>query len=256
MTVRRWKLTLEYDGGAFCGWQRQDGLPTVQQALEEAFEAFCQQRIEVTAAGRTDAGVHAKGQVVHADLDYGTRPLTGQALLRALNAHLRDRHVAVTDAVEAAPDFHARFHAVNKLYVYNIVNRSAQPIFEHRTATHIRRPLDIAAMAAATAILVGQHDFTTFRASQCQAKSPVRTLDRLDLTVTPCDAFGGTAIAISAEARSFLHHQIRNIVGALVMIGEGKWTSDDLAAALAARDRRQGGPTAPPEGLCLARVDY
>ena len=256
MTATRWKLTIEYDGGAFHGWQRQGGLPTVQQAIEDAILGFCQQSVEITGAGRTDAGVHATGQVAHFDLDYGDRALTAYDLAKALNAHLRAQPAAIVAVEPVAPEFHARFGAVNKMYAYRIVNRPARPVRERRLVAHVQRALNVAAMRQAAQHLIGAHDFSTFRDSQCQAKSPVRTLDRLDVTVEPYDDHGGTAITITAEARSFLHHQMRNIAGSLILVGEGKWTPDDLALALAARDRRRGGPTAPPEGLCLVRVDY
>jgi tRNA pseudouridine38-40 synthase len=256
MAMKRWKLTIEYHGGKFCGWQRQDGVLTVQQAVEDAFKAFCQQDITVQAAGRTDSGVHARGQVAHADLDYGDRPLSGFELIKALNAHLRELPVAIVHAEEAAADFHARFQAVSKLYCYRIVSRSAPPAIDEDTATHVRRTLDVTAMRDAASVLVGHHDFTTFRASTCQAKSPIRTLDRLDVESRPYDAFGGIEILIYAEGRSFLHHQVRNMAGSLIMVGEGKWNKADVQAALDARDRQHGGPTAPSEGLCLMRVDY
>ncbi len=257
MVMKRWKLTIEYDGGPFSGWQRQEsGVSTVQQAVEDAFKAFCQQDITLHVAGRTDAGVHARGQVAHADLDYGERPLSGFDLAKALNAHLRPMPVAVVGAEEAGDDFHARFSATGKLYCYRIVSRSAPPALDAATATHVRRALDVAAMRDAAPVLVGHHDFTTFRDSACQAKSPFRTLDRLDIEDRPYDPFGGVEILIYAAGRSFLHHQVRNMAGALILVGEGKWTRADLQAALDSKDRARGGPTAPPEGLCLLRVDY
>jgi tRNA pseudouridine38-40 synthase len=257
MTVTRWKLVIEYQGAPFSGWQRQEsGIPTVQQAVEDAFRAFCQQDVTLHVAGRTDAGVHARGQVAHADLDYGGRPLTGYDLAKALNAHLRPLPVAVIHAERVGEDFHARFSAINKLYCYRIINRSAPPALDALTATHVRRALDVAAMRDAAMVLIGHHDFTTFRDSACQAKTPFRTLDRLDIESRPYDAHGGVEILIYAEGKSFLHHQVRNMAGALIMVGEGKWTKADLKAALDARDRTRGGPTAPPEGLCLERVDY
>jgi tRNA pseudouridine38-40 synthase len=257
MTLQRWKLTIEYHGGTFSGWQRQRaGIPSVQQAVEDAFMAFCQQPIRVHAAGRTDAGVHAKGQVAHADLDYGDRPLRGFELVKALNAHLRGVPAAIVTAETVTNDFHARFSALNKLYTYRIVNRSAPPVLEKAAIWHMRKPLDVEAMRDAARLLLGHHDFTSFRDSACQAKSPWRTLDRLDVEDRAYDPFGGVEILIHTEARSFLHHQVRNIVGSLTLVGEGKWTKDDLAKALAAKDRAQGGPTAPPEGLSLIRIDY
>lgn len=260
MTLKRWKITIEYDGSAYAGWQRQeDGVPSVQQAIEGAITAFCQQEITIHAAGRTDAGVHAgsygggtahDGQVAHFDLDYGTRPLTGFDLAKALSAHLRPQNIAILQAEEVPKDFHARYNATNKLYNYYILNRPAPPALDAGRAWHVKRPLDADAMHMAAQRLVGHHDFTTFRDSQCQAKSPKKTLDRLEVTRD------GDMIKIAAEARSFLHHQIRNFAGTLALVGEGKWSLDDISNALEARDRAKGGPTAPPHGLYLVRVDY
>ncbi len=255
--MARWKLIIEYKGTSFCGWQRQeDGVPSIQQAIEDAIYAFCQQRLTIHVAGRTDAGVHACGQVAHFDLDYGDRPLTGFDLTKALNAHLRPQPICVINAEIVDPEFHARFQATNKLYRYRIINRSAPPALEDGLAWHIKKKLDWRAMHDAAQVLTGFHDFTTFRASQCQSKSPERTLDRLDVTARPYDSFGGTEIVIEAEGKSFLHHQVRNMVGSLSLIGEGKWTKQDLQSALAARDRTKGGITCPAEGLYLMRVDY
>lgn len=255
--MTRWKLTIEYKGAEFHGWQRQeDGVPSVQQAVEDAIFAFCQQRLTIHAAGRTDAGVHAYGQVAHFDLDYGDRPLSGHDLAKALNAHLRPRAVAVVHAEEAAPDFHARFSAVSKLYTYRIINRAAPPALKDGLCWHVRKRLDAQAMHAAAQMLVGHHDFTTFRDSECQAKSPMKTLDRLNVEARDFDGHGGREILIHARARSFLHHQVRNMAGSLLLVGEGKWTPKDLLAALQAKDRTRGGQTAPPEGLYLVQVDY
>ncbi|MDB5490772.1 MAG: tRNA pseudouridine synthase [Micavibrio sp.] len=253
----RWKLIIEYCGTPYSGWQRQEeGVRSVQGVVEDAIHAFCQQRLTIHVAGRTDAGVHARGQVAHFDLDYGDRALTGYDLTKALNAHLKTEAVSVISAEAVDAEFHARFGAVNKLYVYRIVNRNAKPALEDGKVLHIRRDLDIGAMQLAANRLLGNHDFTTFRASECQAKSPVKTLDRLDIEAVAYDDEGGREIRIYAEGRSFLHHQVRNMVGTLALVGEGKWTPDDVAAALAACDRTKGGPTAPPDGLYLMRVDY
>ncbi|HEY8192217.1 MAG TPA: tRNA pseudouridine(38-40) synthase TruA [Alphaproteobacteria bacterium] len=255
--MTRWKLTIEYHGGSFSGWQRQeDGVASVQQAVEDAIHGFCQQRITIHVAGRTDAGVHARGQVAHFDLDYGDRKLSGSDLAKALNAHLRPKKVTVLHAEETADDFHARFSAKNKLYIYKIINRRAPPAIEAGLVWHVRRELDVSAMQEAARCLVGHHDFTTFRDSDCQAKSPVRTLDRFEVAVRDCDTYGGREILVYAEGRSFLHHQVRNMVGTLSLVGEGKWQPEDVKAALEARDRRKGGPTAPADGLYLMRVDY
>lgn len=255
--MTRWKLTVEYDGHSYAGWQRQeDGVPTLQGVVEEALYGFCQQRIGVHAAGRTDAGVHAKGQVVHLDLDYGDRPLSGFDFAKALNAHLRPHPVSVLRADSMISDFHARFSAKNKLYTYRILNRSSFPALDRGRVWHVKRELDARAMHDAAQILTGHHDFSTFRGAQCQAKSPERTLDRLDVEERPYDFCGGREILIHAEARSFLHHQVRNMAGTLALVGEGKWTAEDVRKALDARDRTRGGPSAPSDGLYLMRVEY
>jgi tRNA pseudouridine38-40 synthase len=252
----RWKITVEYNGSDYSGWQRQDGVPSIQQSIEEALFKFCQQDIRLHVAGRTDAGVHARGQVAHFDLDYGDRTLDGYDLAKALNAHLRPQPISIVKAEPVAADFHARFHAHNKLYQYRIINRPAFLALDRTLAWHCKRPLDVAAMHEAAQVLVGHHDFTTFRDSQCQAKSPVKTVDRLSVTAQPYDAYGGQLILIEAEGRSFLHHQVRNFVGTLALVGEGRWNADDVARALAAKDRKAGGPTAPADGLYLMRIDY
>jgi len=245
--VTRFKLILEYDGGAFVGWQRQDNGPSVQQAVEEAVFRFCGETVRAHAAGRTDAGVHARGQVVHVDLDRATTP---EQVRDALNFHLKPAPVAVLSAAVAAEDFHARFSATARLYTYRIVNRRAPLAIDRGRVWLVGAPLDAAAMHAAAQRLVGHHDFSSFRAALCQAPSPMKTLDVLDVTRT------GEEVHIAARARSFLHHQVRNMVGTLKLVGEGKWTGEDVARALAARDRSAAGPTAPAEGLYLMEVRY
>jgi tRNA pseudouridine38-40 synthase len=243
----RYKLTLEYDGTPFVGWQFQDNGLSVQQVLEEGIGKFSGERVTVTAAGRTDAGVHALGQVAHVDLE---KDWPGERVREALNFHLQPHPVSVREAEQASPDFSARLSATSRIYLYRILNRRAPPSIDRNRVWHVARPLDAAAMHEAARVLVGHHDFSTFRAALCQAKSPVKTLDRLD--VAPL----GEEIHVTAVARSFLHHQVRNLVGTLKLVGEGKWTRDDVAAALEARDRARGGPTAPPEGLYLVGVRY
>jgi tRNA pseudouridine38-40 synthase len=245
--MNRFRLRLEYDGRPYVGWQRQDNGPSIQQALEEAVRAFCGEVTSAVAAGRTDAGVHALGQVVHLDVAKQCSPET---LRDALNFHLKPQPIAVLEATVADSDFHARFSALGRAYRYRIVNRRAPLTIDHGRAWWVANTLDAQAMAAAAQCLVGRHDFTSFRSSICQAASPVKTLDRLDV------ARDGEEIRIEAEARSFLHHQVRNIVGSLKLVGEGRWVTEDLVAALAARDRRAAGPTAPPEGLYLIGVRY
>lgn len=254
---QRWKLIIEYCGTRYSGWQRQgEGIVSVQGVIENAIHDFCQQRLNIHVAGRTDAGVHARGQVAHFDLDYGDRDLSGSELTKALNAHMRTEEVSVVSAEIVDPEFHARFGAINKLYLYRIINRNARPALEGGKILHVRRDLDVEAMRVGAKHLLGHHDFTTFRASECQAKSPIRTLDRLDIEVLPYDEQGGREIRFYTEGRSFLHHQVRNMVGTLCLVGDGKWTPDDVASALKACDRTRGGPTAPPDGLYLMRVDY
>ena len=246
MTVR-WKLVLEYDGRPFVGWQRQDNGPSVQGALEAAVTAFCQETREVVGAGRTDAGVHATGQAAHVDI---ARATTADTVRDALNAHLRAVPVAVLSAEAVGDDFHARFSAVERRYLYRILDRRPPPTLDAGRVWHVRGRLDADAMHAAARHLVGRHDFTTFRATLCQAKSPEKTLDQLDVSRV------GDEVQVTARARSFLHHQVRNMVGTLVQVGLGRWTAVDVAQALAARDRAAGGPTAPPDGLVLTGVGY
>jgi len=243
----RYKLTIEYDGGPFVGWQVQDSGPSVQGALVAAIEAFCGERVKVGGAGRTDAGVHALGQVAHVDL---TKDWDTDTVRDAITAHLRPQPVVVLAAEKVADTFDARFSATKRHYRYLIVNRRADLALERGRAWRLPRPLDDAAMHGAAQRLVGQHDFTTFRNAECQAKSPVKTLDRLDVVRE------GEEVRILASARSFLHTQVRSMVGALAFVGEGRWSADDLSAALAARDRSACAPVAPPEGLYLVRVDY
>ena len=245
--MTRYRLVLEYDGGGFVGWQRQDNGPSIQQALEEAVEAFCGERVDAVAAGRTDAGVHALGQVVHLDLE---RPWEPDVLRDAVNHHLRPAPISVLEAAEAPDDFHARFAAIGRVYRYRIVSRRSPLTLERGQAWWVPSPLAAEPMEDAARLLVGEHDFTSFRASECQAKSPVRTLDALEVRRL------GEEICITARARSFLHHQVRNMVGTLVLVGKGKWRSADVGAALEARDRAAAGPTAPAEGLYLVTVSY
>lgn len=243
----RYRLTIEYDGTGYVGWQRQTNGPSVQAALEDAVAAFSGESVTVFGAGRTDTGVHALGQVAHLDL---ARDWPEDTVRDAVNAHLRPQPVAVLAAARAADDFDARFSAVRRHYEYVIVNRRAPLTLEARRAWQVARPLDAEAMQAAAQLLVGRHDFTTFRASECQAASPEKTLDALDVVRE------GARIRITATARSFLHNQVRSMVGSLELVGAGKWDADDLEAALLARDRRACGPVAPPDGLYLVRVVY
>ena len=243
----RYKLTIEYDGTPFVGWQVQDNGVSVQGVLAEAVQAFAGERAVVGGAGRTDAGVHALGQAAHVDL---TKDWPPDTVRDALNAHLRPHPIAVILAERVADDFDARFSAIKRHYRYRIVNRRADLALDQHRAWRVPRPLDAAAMHDAAQRLVGRHDFTTFRSTECQAKSPVKTLDRLDVTRD------GDEVRVATMARSFLHNQVRSMVGSLVHVGEGKWSADDLAATLAARDRTACGQVAPPQGLYLVRVEY
>lgn len=243
----RYKLCVEYDGAPFVGWQRQENGLSVQAVLERAVERLCGVATAIHAAGRTDSGVHATGQVAHVDLprDYGA-----DTVRDALNYHLKPHPVAVVTAEAVNDDFHARFSAIGRAYLYRIVTRRAPLAIDRDRAWRVPVPLDVGAMAAGAARLIGHHDFTSFRAKECQAKSPMKTLDVLDVRRQ------GELVLIVAEARSFLHHQVRNMVGTLKLVGEGKWSPDDVTRALDARDRAKGGPTAPAAGLCLTGVVY
>ena len=249
----RYAFRIEYDGGPFCGWQRQAGAaqPSVQATLEGALARIDPGLPGVSAAGRTDAGVHASGQVAHCDLSRAWEP---GRLADALNAHLRPLPVAVTAAAAVAGDFHARFQAVERRYLYRIVSRRAPVVFESGLVWQVRHHLDTGRMREAASALIGRHDFTTFRAALCQAKSPVRTLDEITIAETPCP--GGVEIRIALRARSFLHRQVRSIVGTLERVGAGAWAPGQVRAALEARDRAACGPVAPPTGLCLTGVSY
>jgi tRNA pseudouridine38-40 synthase len=243
----RYKLVVEYDGRAFVGWQWQENGRGVQQAVEEAIARFAGHAVRVQCAGRTDAGVHATRQVIHADLDKAWRTDT---VRDAANAHLRPEPVVILSAAEVDDDFDARHSAVKRHYLYRILNRRSPPALEAGRVWHVARRLDAEAMHEAAQSLLGRHDFTTFRSSDCQAKSPLRTLDRLDVERISDE------IRVFASARSFLHHQVRSMVGTLERVGAGQWPVERVAAALAARDRAACGPMAPAAGLYLVGVDY
>jgi len=245
--MTRFKLTIEYDGGGFVGWQRQENGMSIQQALEEAVFRIAGEETLVQGAGRTDAGVHALGQVAHCDIE---KEIAAEKLKDAINYHLKPAPIAVLAAEVAPAEFHARFSATGRAYLYRIVNRRAPLSLDRGHAWLVNAHLDAAAMHAAAQVLIGKHDFSTFRASLCQAQSPVKTLDRLSVHRI------AEEIQIIAEARSFLHHQVRNMVGTLRLVGEGKWSRADVEEALEAKDRTKGGPTAPPDGLYLTRVRY
>ena len=243
----RYKLILEYDGGPFCGWQIQDNGSTVQGALETAVKAISGEQVRVHGAGRTDAGVHALAQVAHCDI---AKPFPPGRLRDGLNAHLRPQPIGVISAEIVADDFEARFSAKKRHYRYRIANHRANLALEIGRTWRLPRPLDTDVMHMAAQRLLGHHDFTTFRDTQCQAKSPEKTLEQFDVIRE------GDAVSILTSARSFLHSQVRSMVGSLVWVGEGRWSADDLASALAARNRAACGPVAPPDGLYLVRVDY
>lgn len=243
----RYRLTIEYDGAPFVGWQMQANGRSVQQALAEAVASFCGEAVTVYGAGRTDAGVHALGQVAHIDL---AKDWPGDTVRDALNQHLRPEPVAILRAERVPDDFDARFSAARRRYLYRIVNRRAPLALDAGRAWHVGVPLDAGAMHAAAQALVGHHDFTTFRSSDCQAKSPVKTLDALTVSRL------GEEVQLRAVARSFLHNQVRSLVGSLKLVGAGRWTARDIVRALAARDRAACGPVAPPDGLYLEAVDY
>lgn len=245
----RFRLDIEYDGGLYAGWQRQAGQPSVQQALEQAIGKFCGEQVSLRGAGRTDAGVHATAQVAHVDL---AKAWPGDKVRDAINAHLQvagDR-IAVLKAAAVPDEFDARFSAIGRHYIYRIVNRRAPAALDKGKVWWVPKRLDAEAMHEAAKVLLGRHDFTTFRSTQCQANSPVRTLERIDVSRK------GDLIEVKASARSFLHNQVRSMVGSLKRVGEGGWTTADLKAALDARDRAACGQVAPPDGLFLVGVDY
>ncbi len=245
--MKRFKITIEYDGSGFVGWQRQKNGHSVQQAIEDAIARFCNETVTVFAAGRTDAGVHALGQVAHFDID---RDFRAKTVRDAINYHLKPAAVVVVQAESVADDFHARFSARERCYLYRITNRRAPPALQRGRTWWVPTPLDETLMADAARHLVGHHDFTSFRASICQAASPLRTLDTLEVLRV------GDEVRIGARARSFLHHQVRNMVGTLKLVGDGKWNAEDVGNALEARNRSSAGPTAPAEGLYLVEVKY
>ena len=250
--TRRWVLTLEYDGTAYVGWQRQANGVSIQELVEAAARRLAWGASVVChVAGRTDAGVHAAGQVITLDLpEPGGGPWRAERLCDALNFHLKPHPVVATRAAPAPDGFHPRFSAVSRAYQYRILNRRPRPALEGKRVWHVETALDEALMAAGARLLVGRHDFTSFRAAACQARNPVRTLDRLAVIRT------GEVITIEAAARSFLHHQVRNMAGTLALVGAGRWPPERVGEALEAKDRSAAGPTAPPEGLCLVEVSY
>ena len=243
----RYRLDLEYDGGPYKGFQAQGELPTVQGSVERAVKAFCGETLRLQAAGRTDTGVHALHQVVHVDLEREWRP---EVVRDALNAHLVPEPIAVTAASIAPEGFHARFSAKSRRYLYRIVNRIAPPSLEKGRVWHVKKPLDVAAMGEAALALIGHHDFTTFRDADCQAKTPMKTLDVAQVWRE------GEEVRLAFAARSFLHRQVRSMTGSLAEVGAGRWTPADLKAALKAADRTACGPVAPADGLYLAGVEY
>lgn len=245
--MTRYRLTIEYDGTPFSGWQRQDGQHSVQAALEDAIARLGEENVTLFGAGRTDAGVHALGQVAHVDLD---KDWTPEKLMGAINAQVRPDPVSVLDVAVVDEDFHARFSATARHYRFRILDRRAPPALDRNRVWWVTHTLDAAAMHEAAQTLVGHHDFTTFRSAQCQSKSPVKTLDRLDVVRE------GAEVVVYASARSFLHNQVRSLVGTLKLAGEGKWSAADVRAALEAADRSACGPVAPPDGLYLISVDY
>jgi len=245
--TRRFKITIEYDGTNYVGWQAQDNGPSVQDAIEKAIFSFSGERLRLQAAGRTDAGVHALGQVAHFDLK---KEMTADKVMAAINAYLHREGIAILATEEVDKEFEARFSAKKRHYLYRILNRRAPPSILRGKVWWVPKKLDAKKMIEAADVFIGKHDFTTFRSINCQAKSPVKTLDEFFAQIK------GDEIHITASARSFLHHQVRSMVGSLKLVGEGKWTKDDLKAALEAKDRKAVGFNAPSHGLYLTRIDY
>ena len=247
MTHQRFKLTIEYDGTAFSGWQRQDNAPSVQEFIEKALKSFSQEDITLFVAGRTDAGVHALGQVAHADIP---DRFCAERVQRALNFYLKEQAVSILKAEPVSQDFHARFSAKKRHYVYRINTRPSPMVLDKDRVWHHPYPLDVDAMREAATYLIGSHDFSTFRTVHCQAKSPIRTIDSIHIERNRDE------INIAFSAQSFLHHQVRNITGTLIMVGCGKWKPSDVKTALEKKNRCAGGPTAPAQGLYFLKVDY
>ncbi len=245
--MTRWRLTIEYDGGPFMGWQRQEHGPSVQQTLEEALQHMTGEKAAFHAAGRTDAGVHALAMAAHVDI---TRDLTAHRLREGLNALVRPQPISVLEVEQVADDWHARFSCIGRRYLYRILNRRAPPALDSGRVWHIPVPLAVEAMQEGAPFLVGRHDFTTFRSAQCQSDSPVKTLDRLEV------GRAGEEIHVAAAARSFLHHQVRSMVGCLAMVGRGQWQPEEMRRALEARDRAALGFNAPAEGLYFVEAIY
>jgi tRNA pseudouridine38-40 synthase len=243
----RWKLTLEYDGAAFCGWQRQDKDPSVQQALEEAILSFSAEEVRVHAAGRTDSGVHALGQVAHADI---MKPTDADTVRNALNYYLKGKRASVLKVESVTDEFHARFSAKARHYMYRVINRRAAVALEAARAYHVPRPLNDEAMRRAANLLLGEHDFSTFRAQNCQSRSPIKTMDAIRIERNEEE------VRFWFSARSYLYHQVRNMVGTLICVGTGQWSFETFQNAFAACDRAKGGPTAPSHALYFIRVDY
>lgn len=243
----RYKCTIEYDGTNFCGWQKQPHSPSVQQTIETAIQLFCGEKIDIHAAGRTDAGVHATAQVIHFDLARGHNPYR---IMGAINHHIDPQNVCVISAEEVADDFHARYSAKKRYYVYKIINRRAPLVIAANRAWHVPTPLNAELMQEAASHLIGLHDFTSLRDTECQSKSPVKTLDEVRIERE------NDEIKIYVSAKSFLHHMVRNITGTLKLVGEGKWQPEYINEILAAKDRRKAGPTAPAYGLYLTKIDY
>lgn len=254
--MTRWKITIEYEGTNYAGWQRQDNVPTIQDEIQKAVHGFCQQTLPIIGASRTDSGVHALGQIAHFDLDYGDRPLRGFDLMKALNAHLRPQPISVIDAEMVDENFHARFSAHQKLYTYKLINRHSFLALDQNRAWLVMAPLNGKAMQEACQYLLGEHDFTSFRDAECQAKSPIRSIDRLDLEIKDLGAHRGIEMMLFIEGQAFLHHMVRNIMGTLVLVGKEKIKPIDVKNILEAKDRSKAGMTAPAGGLTLNHIHY
>ena len=245
--MARYKIIIEYDGSDISGWQRQDNATSIQQFIEEAIENFSQEKVTIHGAGRTDAGVHSTGQVAHFDL---TKDYPSYVVQRAINHFLRPNRIILVDCQIVETNFNARFSALKRHYRYVILNRSSPSVLTSHRAWHVREELDLEKLQEAANLLVGQHDFTSFRATHCQAQSPIKTLDEIKVYRE------GEQVIFTLKARSFLHHMVRNIIGTLILVGIGKWKVEDISKALEAKNRRSAGPTAPAHGLYFTKVEY